>query len=130
VEGVEKELRAGGGLTYRYVDGKDGVPGGEGTFVICSFWLVDNLALAGETERAHELFERLVGYANDVGLLSEEIHPTTGDLLGNFPQAFSHVGLIRAAGLTDRASLFISCARLPPFGSTAAMPGRCGLFPR
>jgi GH15 family glucan-1,4-alpha-glucosidase len=97
MEGVEKELRAGGGLIYRYVDGEDGIPGGEGTFVICSFWMVDNLALAGETERAHELFETLVGYANDLGLLSEEIHPATGELLGNFPQAFSHVGLIGAA---------------------------------
>jgi GH15 family glucan-1,4-alpha-glucosidase len=75
----------------------DGLPGGEGTFLICGFWLVGNLALADETKRARELFETLVGYANDLGLLSEEIDPATGDLLGNFPQAFSHVGLIGAA---------------------------------
>jgi GH15 family glucan-1,4-alpha-glucosidase len=96
-EGVEKELSAGGGLIYRYLDGEDGIPGGEGTFLICSFWLVGNLALGGQTGRARELFETLVGYANDLGLLSEEIDPATGELLGNFPQAFSHVGLIGAA---------------------------------
>lgn len=67
------------------------------TFAICSFWLVGNLGLAGETERAYELFDRLIGYANDVGLLSEQIDSCTGELLGNFPQAFSHVGLIGAA---------------------------------
>jgi GH15 family glucan-1,4-alpha-glucosidase len=65
--------------------------------VICSFWLVDNLALAGQTDRATALFERLLGHANDVGLLAEEIDPASGNLLGNFPQAFSHVGLISAA---------------------------------
>jgi alpha,alpha-trehalase len=65
--------------------------------VICSFWLVDNLALAGHTEQARSLFERLLGHANDLGLLAEEIDPASGELLGNFPQAFSHVGLISAA---------------------------------
>lgn len=84
------------GLVRRY-DTDDGVGGGEGAFMICSFWLVGNLALGGQIERASELFERLLGYANDVGLLSEEVDPETGDLLGNFPQAFSHVGLIGAA---------------------------------
>ncbi len=88
---------APGGLVYRYLEGDDGLPGGEATFVICSFWLVDNLALAGQTGRARELFQRLLGCANDVGLLAEEVDPLTGELLGNFPQAFSHVGLIGAA---------------------------------
>jgi alpha,alpha-trehalase len=84
------------GLVYRYLE-DDGLPAGEATFLICSFWMVDNLALAGETDRAHDLFERLLGYANDLGLLAEEVDPVSGELLGNFPQAFSHVGLIGAA---------------------------------
>jgi alpha,alpha-trehalase len=84
------------GLVYRYLE-PDGLPGGEATFLICSFWLVDNLALAGEIGRARELFERLLGCANDVGLLAEQIDPASGELLGNFPQAFSHAGLIGAA---------------------------------
>ncbi|MDP9389647.1 MAG: glycoside hydrolase family 15 protein [Actinomycetota bacterium] len=93
------------GLVYRYLERDDGLPGGEATFVICSFWLVDNLALVGKTERARELFERLLGYANDVRLLAEELDPLSGELLGNFPQAFSHVGLIGAALNLARAGL-------------------------
>jgi alpha,alpha-trehalase len=75
----------------------DGLPGDEATFVICTFWLVDCLARMGDVERARELFERTLGFANDVGLLSEEIEPRSRELLGNFPQAFSHLGLIQAA---------------------------------
>jgi GH15 family glucan-1,4-alpha-glucosidase len=85
------------GLVYRYRDYGDGLDIPEGTFVICSFWLVDNLALLGETHQARELFERLLTYTNDLGLLAEQIDTKTGELLGNFPQAFSHVGLISAA---------------------------------
>ncbi|SRR6266545_2228548 len=90
------------GLVYRYREADDGLPPGEATFVICSFWLVDNLALAGRTGQARELFERLLGHANDVGLLAEEVDPNRGELLGNFPQAFSHVGLIGAAINLDK----------------------------
>ena len=79
----------------------DGLAGEEGTFVICSFWLVSCLAMAGEIERAEVLFHRLAGYADDLGLLAEEIDHRTGELLGNFPQAFSHIGLIRAAADID-----------------------------
>jgi GH15 family glucan-1,4-alpha-glucosidase len=96
------------GFVYRYVtDGVDGLSGEEATFAICSFWLVECLARGGETARARELFERLVGYCNDVGLLSEEIDPHSGALIGNFPQAFSHLGLIQAAIALDmpRASM-------------------------
>jgi GH15 family glucan-1,4-alpha-glucosidase len=90
------------GFVYRYVtDGVDGLSGDEATFAICSFWLVECLARAGETERARELFERLLGFCNDVGLLAEEIDPHSGELIGNFPQAFSHVGLIQAAIALD-----------------------------
>ena len=99
---LRREL-AHDGLLYRYVETDDGVRGPEGTFVICSFWLVDNLALAGRVDEARELFERLLGYANDLGLLSEEIDGRSGELLGNFPQAFSHVGLIGAALNLQRA---------------------------
>lgn len=84
------------GLVYRY-RGDDGLPGGEATFALCSFWLVNNLALGGRVGEARELFERVAGYANDVGLLAEQIDPSTGDLLGNFPQGFTHLALVRSA---------------------------------
>jgi GH15 family glucan-1,4-alpha-glucosidase len=93
---IAKELSVDG-FVYRYLDGADGLPGGEATFLICSFWMVDNLALTGQVERARELFERLCECANDLGLLGEEVDPRTGELLGNFPQAFSHIGLINSA---------------------------------
>jgi GH15 family glucan-1,4-alpha-glucosidase len=69
----------------------------EGGFVICSFWLANALAMAGELERAEKIFAAVIARMNDVGLLAEEIDPSSGDLIGNFPQAFSHVGLINAA---------------------------------
>jgi GH15 family glucan-1,4-alpha-glucosidase len=101
LEAIASDLSADG-FVYRYVtDGVDGLSGDEATFAICSFWLVECMARAGETERARELFERLVGYCNDVGLLSEEIDPHSGELIGNFPQAFSHLGLIQAAIALD-----------------------------
>lgn len=84
------------GLVYRYkVD--DGLPGEEGAFVLCTFWLIDTLALSGRLDEAHELFDRLCRRANHVGLLSEQIDPADGAFLGNFPQAFSHIGLINSA---------------------------------
>jgi GH15 family glucan-1,4-alpha-glucosidase len=93
------------GLVYRYdpqtgvdgIDDLDGHGGTEGTFLLCTFWLAQALALAGQPERARPLFERAVSYGNDVGLLAEEVDPASGELLGNFPQAFSHIGLINAA---------------------------------
>jgi GH15 family glucan-1,4-alpha-glucosidase len=92
-------------LRYRNEEGlnADGLSGEEGTFVICSFWLVSALAQAGEVDRAEALFDDLVSYANDLGLLGEEIDTSTGELLGNFPQAFSHIGLITAAWEIDKA---------------------------
>jgi GH15 family glucan-1,4-alpha-glucosidase len=86
-----------GALVYRYRDGRDGLPPGEGAFGICGFWAVDALARTGDIEGATVGFERLLAYANDVGLYGEEIDPETGAALGNFPQAFTHVGLIDAA---------------------------------
>jgi GH15 family glucan-1,4-alpha-glucosidase len=75
----------------------DGLPPGEGVFLACTFWLADNLVLQGREEDARRLFERLLDLRNDVGLLSEEYDPLAGRLVGNFPQAFSHVGLINTA---------------------------------
>ncbi len=91
---LREHLGAAGGLLYRY---RTGESPGEGAFGICSFWGAEHLALAGACEEARQLLERLCGYANDVGLLAEEIDPATGQGLGNFPQAFTHVGLINAA---------------------------------
>jgi pentatricopeptide repeat protein len=92
-------------LRYRNEQGlnADGLTGEEGTFVICSFWLVSALAKAGEIDRAEQLFDKLVAYGNDLGLLAEEIDTANGELLGNFPQAFSHIGLITAAWEIDKA---------------------------
>jgi GH15 family glucan-1,4-alpha-glucosidase len=106
IEVIANELTQDG-LVLRYANDEglnaDGLTGEEGTFVICSFWLVSCLALAGERERAEALFDRLVGYANDLGLLAEEVDSASGELLGNFPQAFSHIGLINAAWRIDEA---------------------------
>jgi alpha,alpha-trehalase len=99
---VEAELMRDG-FVHRYRGYEDGLEGEEAAFVICGFWMVDNLAMAGELERARELFRRLCDSANDVGLLAEEVDPHTGELLGNFPQAFSHIGLINAAVNIARA---------------------------
>lgn len=90
------------GLVYRYRS-PDGVEGEEGSFVLCSFWLAHAQALAGELEDARATFERAAAYANDVGLLAEEVDPRSGELLGNFPQAFSHVGLVNAAWAISQA---------------------------
>ena len=105
IEAIARELTEDGlVLRYRNAEGlnADGLSGEEGTFVICSFWLVSCLAKAGELDRAEALFDQLAGYANDLGLLAEEIDPRTGEQLGNFPQAFSHIGLISAAYEIDK----------------------------
>ena len=93
---VREELSAGDGLVYRYRR-KDGLPGQEGAFLCCSFWLVECLARTGEVEEARALFDQTVGRANDVGLFSEELDPETGQLLGNFPQGLTHLAHIDAA---------------------------------
>jgi GH15 family glucan-1,4-alpha-glucosidase len=84
-------------LCYRYLAAPEGVSGGEATFVLCTFWLIDALILAGRAREAQELFERTLGRASPLGLFAEEIDPMTGEQLGNFPQAFSHIGVINAA---------------------------------
>jgi len=93
------------GLVHRYDtdDTSDGVGGAEGAFGICTFWLVDALAMCGRTERADEIFGGMLARANDLGLYAEEIDPADGSFLGNFPQAFTHIGLIDSAHHLGRA---------------------------
>jgi GH15 family glucan-1,4-alpha-glucosidase len=104
VERVERELLRDG-FVARYVTrpGVDGLPPGEGAFLACSFWLVDNYVLQGRSDEARVMFERLAGLANDVGLLSEEYDPVDKRQVGNFPQAFSHVSLVNSAINLSRA---------------------------
>ncbi|MCK1821964.1 glycoside hydrolase family 15 protein [Streptomyces sp. XM83C] len=99
IAAVRAELGHGGFLRRYSAEetSVDGLPGGEGTFLVCSFWLADALHATGRTKEAEELFERLVGLTNDVGLLAEEYDPVDGRQLGNFPQAFSHIGLVNTA---------------------------------
>ena len=85
-------------LRYRTDETDDGLSGKEGTFLICSFWLVSALAIIGEMQRAHDLMGRLVRVASELGLYAEEFDVDTGRHLGNFPQAFSHLALVEAAG--------------------------------
>jgi GH15 family glucan-1,4-alpha-glucosidase len=90
------------GLIFRY-HADDGLSGDEGTFLLCTFWLAHAQALAGQLDRARATFEAAAAFVNDVGLLSEEVDPVTGELLGNFPQAFSHIGLVNAAWAISEA---------------------------
>jgi GH15 family glucan-1,4-alpha-glucosidase len=96
---IEDKLLVDGEFVLRYEteDAGDGLPEGEGVFLACSFWLVDNYILQGRYADAGKLFERLLSRCNDVGLLAEEFDPQSGRMLGNFPQAYSHVGLINCA---------------------------------
>ena len=99
LRGVEDKLLIDGEFVLRYEtdNPSDGLPEGEGAFLACSFWLVDNYILQGRHAEARKLFDRLLSHCNDVGLLAEELDPLTGRMLGNFPQAYSHVGLINCA---------------------------------
>ena len=100
IDAIQRELTVDGFVErYPTVQGRsvDGLAGREGTFLLCSFWMADALALNGRRQEATDLFERLARLVNDVGLLAEEYDPHTGRMLGNFPQAFSHVGLVNTA---------------------------------
>jgi GH15 family glucan-1,4-alpha-glucosidase len=105
IDAIEARLTDARGLVYRYDTrgGIDGLQGREGTFLLCTFWLAQALAMAGRTERAREVFECAISYRNDLGLLAEEVDSDTGELLGNFPQAFSHIGLVNAAWAISEA---------------------------
>ncbi|ELS55772.1 glycoside hydrolase family 15 protein [Streptomyces viridochromogenes] len=107
VDAVRQQLSTADGLIRRYPTagdriGLDGLNGDEGTFLLCSFWMVDALALTGRLDEAHALFDRLLALRTDLGLLAEEYDPTTGRQLGNFPQAYSHIGVIGSALLLQQ----------------------------
>jgi GH15 family glucan-1,4-alpha-glucosidase len=98
VAAIERELvRDGLVFRYRSDEAADGLPPGEGAFLLCSSWLADVYVLAGRIREAHAIFERLLSLRNDVGLLAEEYDVNRGRQLGNFPQAFSHVALVNTA---------------------------------
>ena len=102
INAIADQLTDERGLVYRYLS-RDALPGTEGSFLLCTFWLAETLAATGAIERARETFARAIAFANDVGLLAEEVDPATGELRGNFPQAFSHIGLVNAAWAITQA---------------------------
>ena len=102
IDATAARLTDKSGLVYRYRS-DDGLEGEEGTFLLCTFWLAQAQALAGELDQARATFEAAAAFVNDVGLLSEEVDAATGELLGNFPQAFSHIGLVNAAWAISEA---------------------------
>jgi GH15 family glucan-1,4-alpha-glucosidase len=97
IKATQKELTNKQGFVYRYTKFDDGLNGSEGSFIICTFWLADNLIHLGQIDEARVLLNSLLACANDLGLLSEEYDSATGNMLGNFPQAFSHLALINTA---------------------------------
>jgi len=103
IEAIRRDLGAGGPLLYRYPPGRDGLPGTEGAFLPCSFWLVQALSLTGRPAEAVELFEQLMERANVLGLYAEEMDPASGDHMGNYPQALTHAALVQAALAIARA---------------------------
>lgn len=102
LDAIVERLTDDNGLVYRYRV-HDALEGEEGTFLLCTFWLAQTQAMAGRIEQAQETFSRAVSFANDLGLLAEEVSPQTRELLGNFPQAFSHIGLVNAAWAIENA---------------------------
>jgi len=103
IDATAERLTDEHGLVYRYLS-HDGLEGEEGTFLLCTFLLAQAQALAGDLDKARKTFETAAAFCNDVGLLAEEVDPRTGELLGNFPQAFSHIGLVNAAWAISEAS--------------------------
>jgi alpha,alpha-trehalase len=102
IDATAQRLTDTRGLVYRYL-AHDGLPGAEGTFLLCTFWLAQAQALAGDVAAATVTFERAIAAINDIGLLAEEVDPHSGEMIGNFPQAFGHIGLINAAWAINQA---------------------------
>jgi GH15 family glucan-1,4-alpha-glucosidase len=122
VEAIERELVVDG-FVLRYLttegDAVDGLPPGDGTFLMTTFWLADNLALLGRGDEARALFERLRGLSNDVGLFAEEYDPKAQRMLGNFPQAFSHLAFVTSAThlvMGDESPISRQARRTPASG--------------
>jgi len=113
IDAIAERLTDERGLVYRY-RAADGLEGEEGTFLLCTFWLAQAQALAGEVDRARATFERAAAYANDVGLLAEEVDVGGAEMIGNYPQAFSHIGLVNAAWAITEAERRQAAARVPP----------------
>jgi GH15 family glucan-1,4-alpha-glucosidase len=115
VDAIQRTLMRDGFVVRYLTDekGVDGLPPGEGVFLPCSFWLVDCLELLGRHDEAHALFERLLGVANDLGLYSEEYDPAEGRLLGNFPQAFTHLAFVNSAFNLAHVHSAIECRTAP-----------------
>jgi len=99
------------------LDSPDGIAGDEGVFLLCSFWLVENLALQGRLDEAGQLYASLCARASPLGLLPEQIDPSTGEFIGNFPQAFSHIGVI-ASGVTLARALAATGSRTSTAGAS------------
>jgi GH15 family glucan-1,4-alpha-glucosidase len=126
IDAIRHELAAGGPWLYRYSPGQDGLSGGEGAFVPCAFWLAQARAVIGDVDDAATQLEQLVGRASTLGLYSEEIDPTTGDFLGNHPQALSHAGLVQAALALRAATTSVPATSVPSprAAAPAALPVR------
>jgi len=102
IDAIADKLKDEHGLIYRYRS-RDGLAGDEGAFLLCTFWLSQAQAKTGQLERAKDTFSAAISFANDLGILAEEVDPRTRELLGNFPQAFSHIGLVNAAWAISEA---------------------------
>ena len=106
IDAIRRQLGAGGPLLCRYPPGTDGLAGGEGAFLPCSFWLVEALARTGRTGEAEALLHELLTLGGPLGLYGEEMDPATGDHIGNFPQALTHAALVQATlALTDAKAM-------------------------
>ena len=101
VDAIRRQLSAGGPLLYRYPPGSDGLAGGEGAFLPCSFWLVQALARTGQRDAAGSLFDELLALGGPLGLYGEEMDPATREHLGNYPQALTHAALVQAVLALD-----------------------------
>jgi GH15 family glucan-1,4-alpha-glucosidase len=119
IDATAQRLTDDRGLVFRYLS-HDGLAGEEGTFLLCTFWLAQAQALAGELDAAEATFGRAVAAINDVGLLAEEVAPGSGEMIGNFPQAFSHIGLINAAWAIAQGRERAGSAAAAPAGAGTA----------
>jgi GH15 family glucan-1,4-alpha-glucosidase len=128
IDAIAERLTDERGLVYRYRTeaGVDCLAGEEGTFLLCTFWLAQALAMSGQVDRARQVFERAATFVSDLGLLAEEVDPDTGELLGNYPQAFSHIGLVNAAWAIDQAERAGTVTVPSPRAQAGTVPAAAG----